>query len=277
MIKRRSCPLILHTVLVSLAISAAPVHADLEGTLNLYLNGGYYWFDSDRLDGTPFQGLEPEDTWGGGFGFGYNVTDRWALEGVYHVFTVSVEGIDEKLDGSNYHMDLLYQFAGRFCGNLCWQPYVAFGVGEFRVDFDEDDLLVWDEYLLDPFLDKDYDRQTMVNLGLGVKYQLGPRWQARADARAFQGIEEGGLDGHISLSIGYQWVEDLVILRDRDADGVLDDADYCPQTPIGVDVGLDGCPVDSDRDGVPNYLDICPTTPLGTPVYEDGCPQLWTE
>lgn len=264
MIKRRLRPLFPLVILASLALPGAPALADLEGTLNLYANGGRYWFDSDRLDGTPFEGLEPEDSSGGGFGFGYNVTDRWVLEGVYDVFTVSVEGIDEKLDVSNYHLDLFYQFAGRFCGDLCWQPYLAFGAGEIRLDFDDP---------LDEFLE-DHDRQTMVNLGLGIKYQLGPRWQARADARAFQGVEEGGLDGYLSVSIGYQWIEDLVILRDGDADGVLDGADFCPQTPIGVDVALDGCPLDSDRDGVPNYLDLCPNTPLGTAVDEDGCPQL---
>ncbi|MCX2783798.1 outer membrane beta-barrel protein [Microbulbifer thermotolerans] len=263
MTKRRQLfPFPLSVLLLSCLCSAG-AWADLAGTATLYLNGGKYWFDGDRLDGTPFKGLELENTTGGGVGYGFMITDRWAMEGVVDYFSVSVKDIDEKVDVYNYHLDLFYQFGGQFCGNFCWQPYVAFGAGEIRVDFDDsaDNTYDW------------HDRQTMVNLGLGVKYRLGPRWQARADARAFQGVEEGGLDGFVSLAIGYQWSEYPLGWRDTDADGVFDEMDQCPQTPPGTPVGGDGCPVDSDRDGVPNYLDQCPTTPFGTAVDESGCPR----
>jgi len=249
-------------IFLTLGLCSAGALADLEGTATLYLNGGQYWFNSDRLKGTPFRGFELEDTTGGGGGYGFMITDRWGMEGVLDYFSVSVKDIDEKVEVYNYHLDILYQFGGQFCGNFCWQPYVAFGAGEIRVDFNDssDSTFDW------------YDRQTMVNLGLGVKYRLGPRWQARADARAFQGVEEGGLDGFVSVAIGYQWTEYPVVWHDRDADGVFDDMDHCPQTPPGVSVGADGCPVDSDRDGVPDYLDRCPGTPFGIAVNEDGCP-----
>ena len=59
---------------------------------------------------------------------------------------------------------------------------------------------------------------------------------------------------------------------DSDQDGVLDDVDKCPNTPLGVVVDKDGCPVDSDKDGVPDYLDKCPDTPVGVVVDKDGCP-----
>jgi OOP family OmpA-OmpF porin len=112
----------------------------------------------------------------------------------------------------------------------------------------------------------------MVNLGLGVKYRLGPRWQARADARAFQGVEEGGLDGFLSVSIGYQWGADVQVMRDHDGDGIYTGVDQCPQTPYGVPVDASGCPLDSDRDGIPDYLDQCAYTDPRVPVNEDGCP-----
>ena len=262
--KSRLCPRPLAgLLLLVLFAGAAPASADPETTLNLYLNGGRYWFDSGRLDGTPFQGFEPSDTTGGGGGLGYSITDRWAMEGAIDYFSVDIKGIDEKVDVYNYHLDLFYHFLGSFCGAPCrWQPYVAFGVGEIRVDFDGtfEDETDW------------HDRQTMVNMGLGVKYQLGPRWQTRADIRAFQGVEEGGLDGFLSVGIGYQWTEFPTYWRDFDADGVIDNLDHCPQTPPGVAIGADGCPVDSDRDGVPDYLDRCPTTPIGVAVGESGCP-----
>jgi OmpA-OmpF porin, OOP family len=59
---------------------------------------------------------------------------------------------------------------------------------------------------------------------------------------------------------------------DSDGDGVPDDRDKCPDTPRGVSVDADGCPIDSDGDGVPDYLDKCPRTPKGVEVDANGCP-----
>lgn len=42
---------------------------------------------------------------------------------------------------------------------------------------------------------------------------------------------------------------------DEDADGVVDIWDKCLETPVGVEVGDFGCPIDADNDGFPNYLD----------------------
>ncbi len=59
--------------------------------------------------------------------------------------------------------------------------------------------------------------------------------------------------------------------QDADGDGVPDARDRCPNTPRGVQVDRDGCPLDSDGDGVPDYLDRCPGTPPGAIVGPDGC------
>jgi OOP family OmpA-OmpF porin len=59
---------------------------------------------------------------------------------------------------------------------------------------------------------------------------------------------------------------------DSDGDGVPDSMDKCPDTPKGVAVDKDGCPLDSDGDGVADYLDKCPGTPKGVAVDKDGCP-----
>lgn len=60
---------------------------------------------------------------------------------------------------------------------------------------------------------------------------------------------------------------------DADHDGVLDAADKCPETPAGVSVDADGCPLDADADGVADYIDKCPGTPPGAVVDEAGCPK----
>jgi OOP family OmpA-OmpF porin len=62
-------------------------------------------------------------------------------------------------------------------------------------------------------------------------------------------------------------------VSDSDGDGVVDDQDQCPNTPAGVTVDADGCPLDDDGDGVPNYQDRCPGTPAGVVVDEQGCPR----
>ncbi|MBW2171765.1 MAG: OmpA family protein, partial [Deltaproteobacteria bacterium] len=61
-------------------------------------------------------------------------------------------------------------------------------------------------------------------------------------------------------------------VMDSDGDGVLDDLDKCPNTPRGVKVDANGCPLDADGDGVPDYLDKCPNTPKGVKVDQEGCP-----
>ena len=65
---------------------------------------------------------------------------------------------------------------------------------------------------------------------------------------------------------------DVEVLLDSDGDGVVDEADQCPNTPRGITVDARGCPPDSDGDGVPDYLDRCPSTPPGVPVDNSGCP-----
>ena len=58
---------------------------------------------------------------------------------------------------------------------------------------------------------------------------------------------------------------------DSDGDGVFDNVDECPDTPLGVVVDARGCPLDSDKDKVLDYKDKCPNTPLGYEVDEVGC------
>jgi outer membrane protein OmpA-like peptidoglycan-associated protein len=67
------------------------------------------------------------------------------------------------------------------------------------------------------------------------------------------------------------------VAKDRDRDGILDEADKCPDAPEDFDTfeDQDGCPdVDNDQDGVPDRSDQCPLQPEDKDGFQDddGCP-----
>jgi len=69
-------------------------------------------------------------------------------------------------------------------------------------------------------------------------------------------------------------VAGLALLKgcpDEDGDGVPDKDDLCPNTPRGISVDQNGCPLDSDNDGVIDDEDRCPTIPGLASNF--GCPE----
>lgn len=134
----------------------------------------------------------------------------------------------------------------------------------------------------------------LVPVFVGFKYvndAFAPSWGLTLEARdniiwldEFDPVEEDtdknptntwALQGGISFFFGggprYEEPEPV---GDSDGDGVTDDLDRCPNTPLGTPVDSRGCPipVDSDGDGVPDDRDQCPNTPAGTEVDANGCP-----
>jgi len=62
--------------------------------------------------------------------------------------------------------------------------------------------------------------------------------------------------------------------RDDDGDGINNGEDQCPETILGADVDQNGCAlyqIDEDLDGVLNTVDQCPNTPQNETANEDGC------
>lgn len=66
------------------------------------------------------------------------------------------------------------------------------------------------------------------------------------------------------------WSEFELDNDDFDSDGVADWFDLCPNTPKGVAVDNNGCPVDGDRDGVADHLDKELNTATGAIVSTEG-------
>ena len=72
---------------------------------------------------------------------------------------------------------------------------------------------------------------------------------------------------HDTTIIRQHTTDTLLVTKDRDGDGIVDDKDECPDVP-GL-LALNGCP-DQDGDGIPDYKDSCVTVP-GVAKY-NGCP-----
>jgi outer membrane protein OmpA-like peptidoglycan-associated protein len=111
------------------------------------------------------------------------------------------------------------------------------------------------------------------DLGVGGKYYISPATALYLEAGYINGIEttvagETNRDNLWKATVGIEF--DFGKTKDSDMDGVSDKKDKCPNTPAGVAVDANGCPIDTDGDGVPDYIDDCPTVAGLTSLK--GCP-----
>jgi outer membrane protein W len=121
--------------------------------------------------------------------------------------------------------------------------------------------------------------------GIGVKLRLDGGWGLRLDARllfppssknnSFTEDFEGLLS--IYKEFGRPKKVEVKVDNDPDHDGIVGDADKCPNEPEDKDgfQDEDGCPdPDNDGDGIPDAMDKCPNEPEDKDGFqdEDGCP-----
>lgn len=166
------------------------------------------------------------------------------------------------------------------------QPFVGLGFGFLTTDVTDLPTEFGDETQTDP----------LIPIAVGLKIVDDPeypRWGFRADVRDnavirdivvdFEtGEEDSEWEDNFEISAGFSFFfggprytePEPEPIGDADGDGVLDDRDRCPNTPMGTQVDSTGCPipVDSDGDGVMDDRDQCPNTPAGTEVDSTGCP-----
>ncbi len=116
----------------------------------------------------------------------------------------------------------------------------------------------------------------MIPIGIGVKYQFCD-WFAMQYKFSYNLTNHDNHDTEIRGKYNDDVVEQTLGIvfnfggkSDSDKDGVVNKLDKCPNTPAGVKVDSDGCPIDSDKDGIADYLDKCPTV-FGIAAFE-GCP-----
>ena len=115
-----------------------------------------------------------------------------------------------------------------------------------------------------------------VHGAIGDRIFLGDRAALRLEVRGVYapstGFAGGDWAGHVVGSLGLSVFTLGGPAADTDHDGVPDQRDVCPDTPLGAATDARGCPTDSDHDGVYDGLDRCPGTPAGARVDSRGCP-----
>ena len=182
--------------------------------------------------------LEDGNTWG--IGFGFPVNENWTIEAVMSQYDTETEAGAVDLDGTQYRFDGIYNVDT----SSAWKPYLALGIGDLERDWTVQD---------------QQDRETLINLGGGVKRSLGGNWQFRTDVRAFNSIDNEYTDLVVNLGITYLLGNSAkpapkpapvaapvaapapVVEKDTDGDGVLDSKDQCANTPKTHKVDAFGC------------------------------------
>ena len=160
-----------------------------------------------------------------------------------------------------YRLDALYHFMP----DNRLVPFIAAGVGGTTLRYPEG---------------MKNETDSLFNYGGGIKYFFTDALALRADIRQLLVFDGGRSDFEYTIGLTFLFGGKMAAATpppepavfDSDGDGVPDNLDKCPDTPKGVKVDKDGCPLDSDGDGVPDYLDKCPDTPKGVKVDKDGCP-----
>ena len=111
--------------------------------------------------------------------------------------------------------------------------------------------------------------------GIGINVRLSPyvgfniqEAYLYSNNNKRDGISASSNDAYLFHTVGLTF--NFGKKKDADNDGVSDHNDKCPNTPAGVMVDKNGCPLDKDNDGVADYLDACPDV-AGT-VALKGCP-----
>lgn len=216
---------ILSAVIATLVSTSAMAH---NHTFEVTVGGGRDFFEEERHD-TAVTNL----------GLGYVVNKNWTIEAVassFDTWDTTTNNTIGDIDGTQYRLDALYNIDT----TSLWRPFVAFGVGDQKLESNGESA-----------------RDTLVNLGAGLKRSLGGNWEFRTDVRALNSLDEEYTDLAVNAGISYLFghtpvkAAPVVVAApapvaevDSDGDGVFDSKDKCPGTAKQYKVDAVGCPLE---------------------------------
>jgi OOP family OmpA-OmpF porin len=248
------------------------------GSVSFTPFAGVYFFEGNQdLKNSPIVGLRA----------GYNFTENLGMEGFFSFAQTTIQDKsqwDPWQDVYSYGIEGLYHFMP----NSRFVPFIAIGLGGIYYSKGL-------SYANSSYGERFESNKFAVDYGAGLKFFLTDHIALRADVRHVLPMNSKGNDPNyihndflatfgINFAFGgekkiaetkveeHAAPEEVVV--DSDNDGVPDNLDKCPGTPVRTAVDKNGCPrlPDSDNDGVPDNLDKCPGTPAGMVVDKDGCP-----
>ena len=226
----------------------------------IYLGGhvSQYWFDKDDLgpngyDTVTLPGLQA----------GARFAPNWSAQLWWERNAVRTEITNSKSYANVALGSLRYHFHETSWGPF--EPYAGLTAGQLQFDHRGDRK----------------DKETIAGAEFGMQARVAEHWIFDIGARPmwaewrdrFEGEVYAGLNLVFGATRKAEPAPEPVVpaVYDQDNDGVPDERDNCPNTPAGVSVDANGCPLDTDGDGVPDYQDRCPNTPAGALVDQEGC------
>ena len=269
---------------LALAVLLAPMAAVSQAEITFTPFATYQSFDAQTVEQISGSAIAPdiEDKEGYGLSLGYRFTPAIGLEAHFARTETELEANNGDIRADRMSIDGYYTFNA----DSKFSPYVLLGAGQGRLKPDNSETIT----------------DTIVNAGLGAFYRFTDTVALRMEAREVFNSDEDLNDAVAMLGLEFSpgtkaseataepqpepeqppveevaAVAAVATIADADQDGVADDADKCADTPAGVQVDADGCPLDGDKDAVADYLDKCPTTAEAVVVDETGCAKMLTE
>lgn len=229
--------------LFSSAVMADTVSsADLKERVFGSIFAEYYMPDTDKTESAAWNYMEKD--WGYGVELGYYLTEQWALRAEYAKLDLSSKLDGSDADGKRLGIAAMY--------HLAQLPSVYIVGGLNRIDA--------------------VRNTTAVNLGVGYKHFFNQNFALFAEANRFQGIDKSYADAGIKLGMTYVFgtaaaapapapaptpvAPAPVAQLDSDADGVLDNADKCANTPANHKVDATGCTIYQEKMASVGDIDI---------------------
>ncbi|MBD1390611.1 OmpA family protein [Neiella sp. HB171785] len=159
--------------------------------------------------------LQRGPMFGGQFGIQPFSNDHWELRFRADYSELDVEDISDDESAWWYALDALYFFN---------EDYNYVFAGPHYEDFDSDE-------------------QAGAHIGVGARYYFTDNWALTGEVQGLYGFDESSTDFVASIGLLYFFGQQgaATTAADDDRDGVNNNLDKCPDTPLGHSVDAQGC------------------------------------